>query len=100
MIVTFHNFHQKLSLHRQSPKTFQVQSFQTYSNKIETPDFNGTVSFDPVKMSQQKYNQNDYQTSDTPNWQSFDFIFLSGRVIEPNVNTAFPIFIRKLIIKT
>ena len=25
-----------------------------YSNKKETSDFHGTVSFDPVKMSQQK----------------------------------------------
>ena len=28
-------------------------------------DFHGTVSFDPVKMSQQKQNLNVYQTSDT-----------------------------------
>ena len=28
-----------------------------YSNKKETPDFHGTVSFDPVTMLQQKLNQ-------------------------------------------
>ena len=28
-------------------------------------DFHGAVSFDPVEMSQQKINQNVYQTSDT-----------------------------------
>ena len=26
-----------------------------YSNKKDTSDFHGTVSFDPIKMSQQKY---------------------------------------------
>ena len=36
-----------------------------YSNKKETSDFHGTVSFDPVKMLQQKEIQNVYQTSDT-----------------------------------
>ena len=36
-----------------------------YSNKKETSVFHGTVSFDSVKMSQQKYNQNVYQMSDT-----------------------------------
>ena len=36
-----------------------------YSNKKETSDFHGTVSYDPVKMLKQKYNQNVYQTSDT-----------------------------------
>ena len=36
-----------------------------YSNKKETSAFHGTVSFDPVKMLQQKQNQNVYQTSDT-----------------------------------
>ena len=36
-----------------------------YSNKKETSDFHGAVSFDPVKMLQQKSNQNVYQTSDT-----------------------------------
>ena len=36
-----------------------------YSNKKETSDFHGTVSYDPVKMLIQKYNQNVYQTSDT-----------------------------------
>ena len=36
-----------------------------YSNKKETSDFHGAVSFYPVKMSQQKINQNVNQTSDT-----------------------------------
>ena len=31
----------------------------------ETSDFHGSVSFQSVKMSQQKLNQNVYQTSDT-----------------------------------
>ena len=38
---------------------------EIYSNKKETFDFHGTVSFDPAKMLQQKYNQNVNQTSDT-----------------------------------
>ena len=36
-----------------------------YSNKKEASDFHGTVSFDPVKISQQKINQNVNQTFDT-----------------------------------
>ena len=36
-----------------------------YSNKKETSDFHGTVSFDPVKMSQQKIYQNVSQMLDT-----------------------------------
>ena len=36
-----------------------------YSNKKDTSDFHGTVSFDPIKMSQQKIYQNVNQTSDT-----------------------------------
>ena len=36
-----------------------------YSNKKDTSDFHGTVSFDPIKMSQQKIYQNVYHTSDT-----------------------------------
>ena len=36
-----------------------------YSNKEETSDFHGAISFDPVKVLQQNYNQNVYQTSDT-----------------------------------
>ena len=36
-----------------------------YSNKKDTSDFHGTVSFDPNKMSQQKIYQKVYQTSDT-----------------------------------
>ena len=38
-----------------------------FSNKKDTSDFYGTVSFDPVKISQQKLNQNVYQTLDTQN---------------------------------
>ena len=30
------------------------KTFNIYSNKKETSDFHGTVSFDPVKMLQQK----------------------------------------------
>ena len=37
------------------------------SNKKDTSNFHGTVSFDPVKMSQQKISQNVYQRSDTQN---------------------------------
>ena len=36
-----------------------------YSNKKDTSDFHGTVSFDPIKMSEQKIYQTVYQTSDT-----------------------------------
>ena len=36
-----------------------------YSNKKDTSDFHGTVSFDPIKMSQQIIYQNVYQTSET-----------------------------------
>ena len=36
-----------------------------YSNKKDMSDFHGTVSFDPIKMSQQEIYQNVYQTSDT-----------------------------------
>ena len=36
-----------------------------YSNKKDTSDFHGTVSFDPIKMSQQQIYPNVYQTSDT-----------------------------------
>ena len=36
-----------------------------YSNKKDTSYFHGTVSFDPIKMSQLKMYQNVYQTSDT-----------------------------------
>ena len=36
-----------------------------YSNKKETSDFRGTVSFDTAKMLQQKSNQNVNQTPDT-----------------------------------
>ena len=35
-----------------------------YSNKKDTSDFHSTVSFDPIKMSQQNIYQNVYQTSD------------------------------------
>ena len=36
-------------------KTKEVLAIRhIYSNKKETSDFHGTVSFDPVKMSQQK----------------------------------------------
>ena len=35
-----------------------------YSNKKDSSDFYGTVSFDPVEMSQQKINQNSEQTFD------------------------------------
>ena len=36
-----------------------------YSSKKDTSDFHGTVSFDPIKMSEQKLYQNVYQVSDT-----------------------------------
>ena len=36
-----------------------------YSNKKDSFDFHGTVSFDPIKRSQQNIYQNVYQTSDT-----------------------------------
>ena len=45
------------------PRRFGVMVI--YSNKKDTYDFNGTVSFDPIKMSQQNIYQNLYQTSDT-----------------------------------
>ena len=37
--------------------------FHIYSSKKETSDFHGNVSFDPVKMSQQKQKRNVYQNS-------------------------------------
>ena len=40
-------------------------TFYIYSNKKETSNSHGTVSLDPIKMSQEKQNQNVYQTSDT-----------------------------------
>ena len=75
---------------------YVIITFILYSNKKDTPDFHGTVSFGPIKMYQQKINHNVYQTSDT----LFDFIFLSGRVIEPKVKTAHSTIMSKLIIKT
>ena len=44
---------------------FSMSECLIYSNKKDTPDFHGTVSFDPIKMSQQKIYQNVYQTTDT-----------------------------------
>ena len=46
-------------------KTVLLSTHNIYSNKKETSDFHGTVYFDPVKMLQQKINQNVYQTSST-----------------------------------
>ena len=43
----------------------QILVLKIYSDKKETSNFHGTVSFDPVKMLQQKLNQNVHQTSDT-----------------------------------
>ena len=42
-----------------------MDKFIIYSNKKDASDFYGTVSFDPIKMSQQNIYQNVYQTSDT-----------------------------------
>ena len=42
-----------------------IFAVNVYSNKKDTSDFHGTVSFDPIKMSQQKIYQNVNQTSDT-----------------------------------
>ena len=42
--------------------------------------FMALYQFDPVKMSQQKINQNVYQTSDTQKMIIILFIFLSVRV--------------------
>ena len=61
-------------------------TYLSYSNKKETSDFYDTVYFDPVKLSQQKYNQNVSQTGN-----DLIFVFLSERVNEPNVKTAFPL---------
>ena len=46
-------------------------------------DFHGTVSFDPIKMSQQKYTRMFIKRPTHKSWLLFDVIFLSGRVIEP-----------------
>ena len=46
---------------------FLMLSSDVYSNKKDTSDFHGTVSFDSVKMPHQKVSQNVYQTSDTQN---------------------------------
>ena len=48
------------------PDATSYDNVYLYSNKKDTSDFHGTVSFDPIKMSQQKIYQNVYQTSDTP----------------------------------
>ena len=48
-------------------KTCDTHLNKLYSNKNITSDFHGIVSFDPIKMSQQKIGQNVYQTSDTQN---------------------------------
>ena len=61
----------------------QNQKHVLYSNKKETSDFHGTVSFDPVKMSQQKLNQNVYQTSDT---QKLVIILFSSSYLEELLN--------------
>ena len=45
---------------------FSFLNQNIYSNKKDTSDFHGTVSFDQIKMSQQKKFQIVYQTSDTP----------------------------------
>ena len=51
--------------------------YEIYSNK---KDFHGTVLFYPVKMSQQKINQNVYQTSDTQ--KMVIIVFLSSYLEE------------------
>ena len=43
----------------------RVKITDIYSNKKDTSYFHGTVSFDPIKMSQQNMYQNVYQKSDT-----------------------------------
>ena len=48
-------------------ESYRTDAMLTYSNKKETSNFYGTVSFNPVKMSQQKVSQNAYLTSDTHN---------------------------------
>ena len=40
--------------HLDCPRLIKAGSQYIYSNKKETSDFHGTVSFDPVKMLQQK----------------------------------------------
>ena len=51
------------------PTNIEVSCFKSLRYCILKPkryvDFHGTVSFDPVKMSQQKINQNVYQMPDT-----------------------------------
>ena len=59
------NTHVRSSIYRPlTPLDTSALTF-IYSNKKDTSDFHGTVSFDPIKMSQQKIDQNVYQTSDT-----------------------------------
>ena len=79
---------------------FYIQQ-HIYSNKKETSDFHGTVSFNPVKMLQLKSNQNVYQTSDTQN--NGKYLILSSDLKELlNLKCTEPFFniIRKFIIKT
>ena len=67
-----------------------------YSNKKYTSDFHGTVSFGPIKMSQRKF----IKRSTNKSWYLFDFVFLTGVVIEPKVKTAQSTIISKFTIKT
>ena len=55
---------QKIAIYRHTTCE-NVALKDIYSTKNETFDFHGTVLLDPVKMSQQKLNQNVYKTSDT-----------------------------------
>ena len=71
-----------------------------YSNKKDTSDFHGTVSFDPIKMSQKKLTKMYIKSPTHKSWYLFDFILFSGRVIEPKVKTAHSTIISKLTIKT
>ena len=61
--------------------------FSKYTqNKKETSVFHGPLSFDPVKMSEQKLNKNG--------------LILYGRIIEPNtVKIAFSIINRNVVVK-
>ena len=60
MILLNNNFDQKVENFKTDPNG----NFIIYSNKKDTSDFHGTVSFDPIEMSQQNIYQNVYQTSD------------------------------------
>ena len=57
-----------------------------YSNKKDTSNFCGTISFDPVKMSQQNINQN---VDQTPNTQKLVISWFLSSYLEELLNLKY-----------